>query len=391
SLSRSIASMVVSVPWGVAFGSGILTGLLINHYPCGLIIAFGSVMMSGGIIASSFASNVIFLVVCLGIFSGIGASFIFISSFIGTGLYFGQRGSYAIAIVSVAVPLGFLLYPLLAGVLISEFTWRGALLIFGGMSLNSVPFGLLIWRAELHQNMEEVVAVDVKSNIGSILTINKNDFTFKLCKEILANKKFWVFLMATSMLFSLITIIFNQITDFCIEIGYESVAGTALTIFNIPAFFGRLGSSLLLRFTRITPSLLFALSVTLFGLTMSLLPLVHNFDTTLAVIATAGLLQGPSSGIYTCVVIEVIGIQRAAPAQGMTDTFYGILTIITGYFAGLISEVTKSYKNGFILFSVLCTVSGLAHLVYIGVEWYQDRNRPYQPTFQDSNCKPVAV
>ncbi|XP_029650280.1 monocarboxylate transporter 6-like [Octopus sinensis] len=392
-LTRSIASMVVSVPWGFAFGSGILTGLLINRFPCGLIIVFGSLMMSSGIIASSFASNIISLIVTLGIFSGIGGSFIFISSFIGTGLYFGQRGSYAIAIVSVSVPLGFLLYPLLATVLISEFTWRGAMLILGAISLNSVPFGIIIWRAKLRLKSEETV-LDVKAssidNFGSVLSIHKNDITMKLCKDIFADKKFWVFLLGITLLFSLVTLIFNQLTDFCIELGYKSVASMALTFFNIPSFFGRVSCSLLLRFTRITTPVVFAVTLTLFGLTVSLVSVAYNFQSIIAIITIAGFFQGPATGIYTCVIIEIIGFQRAAMAQGVTDTTYGLATILVGYIAGLISEVTRSYKNGFLLFGILAAASGVILCVYLLVSKCRSGSDQSEST-TDTNVKPVHV
>lgn len=372
---------------------GILSGLLINRFPCGLIIVFGSLMMASGIIASSFASNIISLIVTLGIFSGIGGSFIFISSFIGTGLYFGRRASYAVAIVSVSVPLGFLLYPLFATILISEFTWRGAMLILGAISLNSVPFGIIIWRAKLKPNNEETV-LDIKDYsadmFGSVLSIHRNDITVKLCKDIFSNKKFWVFLFAVTMLFSLVTLIFNQLTDFCIELGHKSVASTALTFFNIPSFFGRIGCSLLLRFTKITSTTLFAVFVTLFGLTMSLMPVAQSFDSILTLIAVAGFFQAPATGIYTCVIIDILGFQKAATAQGMTDTIYGIVTIIVGYLAGLISEVSKSYKNGFLVFSIITAISGIILSLYLVIGKFNCGTNQTETT-KDSDVKPVPV
>lgn len=50
--------------------AGFIAGILINRINCGLVLIFGSLVMAGSIIASSFATGVVYLTLTLGIFMG---------------------------------------------------------------------------------------------------------------------------------------------------------------------------------------------------------------------------------------------------------------------------------------------------------------------------------
>ncbi|CAE1227916.1 unnamed protein product [Acanthosepion pharaonis] len=353
--SKSVMSAIVALPWGMAFGSGFIAGILINRINCGLVLIFGSLVMAGSIIASSFATGVVYLTLTLGIFMGFGGSFIFVASYIGTGLYFGERGQYAIATVSLGVPLGFLVYPLLMTSLIQLFMWRGALLILGGLALNGIPFGAIIWLASSAKKAK--IERGIISNLGSqkasmktsvtsigrihstafssTVDLDEGDSTLRLCREILHNKNFVLILCCLSLLMSSVTMIFNTLSDFCIELGLTKMdSAFLLTLFNIPSLCGRFITSLLLRFTKIPSPYIFVVTLSLFGAILATLPLATNFVTSTVIILFSGLMQGPCTGIYTCVIIKLVGLNRSALAQGISDTTYGIITIVVGYLGG---------------------------------------------------------
>ena len=288
-------------------------------------------------------------------FSGFGGSFIFLASYVGTGLYFGERGQYAIATVSLGVPLGFLVYPLLMTSLIHLFKWRGALLILGALTLNGIPFGTIIWLASSAKKAQ--IERGVISNLGSqksgikasvtsigrihtsafssMVDLEEGESTLQLCREILQNKNFILFLCSLSLLMSAVTMVFNTLSDFCIELGLTRMdSAFLLTLFNIPSLCGRFLTSLLLRFTKIPSPYIFVVTLTIFGAILATLPLANNFLTTTIIILFSGLMQGPCTGIYTCVIIKLVGLNRSALAQGLSDTTYGVITVIVGYLGG---------------------------------------------------------
>lgn len=379
--SKSLMAAIMALPWGMVFGCGFLSGILINRINCGLVIILGSLVMGGSIIISSFATGVVYITLTLGIFMGCGGSFIFVASYIGTGLYFGERGQYAIAAVSLSVPLGFLVYPLLMTWLINLFKWRGALLILGALSLNGIPFGVIIWlassakKAKMERGIVSNLAsqkTGIKSSVLSIgrihtstfsstVDLDEGDSTARLCREILYNKTFILFMCCVSLLMSAVTMVFNSLSDFCIELGLTRMdSAFLLMLFNIPSACARFLTSILLRLTSIPSQYIFAVTVTLFGAILATLPLAYNFATTTVIIIFSGLMQGPCTGIYTCVIIKLVGLNRSALAQGITDTTYGIITVIVGYLGGSLNELTKSYKSGFLIFGTLTMMSGVS-------------------------------
>ena len=59
------------------------------------------------------------------------------------GQRFGHEHPIGTVIISGSHPAGFIFFPLIMPILIKEYSWRGAILILAGFTLNIVPLGLL--------------------------------------------------------------------------------------------------------------------------------------------------------------------------------------------------------------------------------------------------------
>ncbi|CAF94943.1 unnamed protein product, partial [Tetraodon nigroviridis] len=103
----------------------------------------GSVLVSGGFLISIFANSVVFLYISMGLIVGLGFALLYQSFSVVTALYFRKRLATAYAIGRSGMGLTFALAPF-TQLLLDQYAWQGAMLIFGGLMLNLVASGMLL-------------------------------------------------------------------------------------------------------------------------------------------------------------------------------------------------------------------------------------------------------
>ncbi|TNM87173.1 hypothetical protein fugu_007403 [Takifugu bimaculatus] len=103
----------------------------------------GAVLVSGGFLISIFANSVAFLYISMGLIVGMGFALLYQSFSVVTALYFRKRLATAYAIGRSGMGLTFALAPF-TQLLLDQYAWQGAMLIFGGLMLNLVASGMLL-------------------------------------------------------------------------------------------------------------------------------------------------------------------------------------------------------------------------------------------------------
>ncbi|XP_067668121.1 monocarboxylate transporter 14-like [Haliotis asinina] len=138
---------------GTALIGSLLNGLVLLLGPVGVVVLgllgtrmtaiLGAVLACVGCSVSFLADRIIFLYFSYGVLQGIGFHLMFITATVIVNQYFVKRRSLANALGSLGGGVGTLALPPLLQVMMSEYTWRGALLITGGLVLNCAVFGAL--------------------------------------------------------------------------------------------------------------------------------------------------------------------------------------------------------------------------------------------------------
>ncbi|KAI3384620.1 hypothetical protein SNEBB_000100 [Seison nebaliae] len=90
------------------------------------------------------ATSLIVLFIGFSFIGGCGAGFVAISSYGSTSYYFDGNRAKAIGLQQTGIGVGLLALPIFFNYLFHEYSWRGALLIFGGIAGNICVLSLLI-------------------------------------------------------------------------------------------------------------------------------------------------------------------------------------------------------------------------------------------------------
>ncbi|XP_022088673.1 monocarboxylate transporter 13-like isoform X2 [Acanthaster planci] len=110
------------------------------------MMVLGGLMNTLGIILASVSSTVsLFTVFVIGL-SGIGTAFTWYVGFAVMASYFKDKYPLAIGIATMGIPLGVMAYGPMTQVLLDTYGWRGAMLIWGGISFHAVPCSVLVRR-----------------------------------------------------------------------------------------------------------------------------------------------------------------------------------------------------------------------------------------------------
>ncbi|KAL4220443.1 solute carrier 16 [Mactra antiquata] len=115
---------------------GPLFAAIVNKLGYRVASLIGSITASIGYIISYFATNVYFLYFTYGVIPGFGYGLLFLSGTVAVGRYFEEKRSLAIGISYCGSGVGSFMITPFVSYLIDVYTWRGSLLVLGGILLN---------------------------------------------------------------------------------------------------------------------------------------------------------------------------------------------------------------------------------------------------------------
>ncbi|KAH8398001.1 hypothetical protein KR222_009387 [Zaprionus bogoriensis] len=140
---KGYTAWIASIMVGVTFSSGPISSSFVNRYGCRAVTIAGAILSASCIIASIFAQNVATLIVTIGFGTGLGFGLIYLPAIVSVTQYFEAKRSLATGIAVCGSGFGTFVFAPLVELLISNYGWRGAMLIFGGIVLNCIIFGAM--------------------------------------------------------------------------------------------------------------------------------------------------------------------------------------------------------------------------------------------------------
>ncbi|XP_054996057.1 monocarboxylate transporter 5 isoform X2 [Sorex araneus] len=103
----------------------------------------GALLFTGGYLISSWATSISFLCVTMGFLPGLGSAFLYQAAAVEITKYFKKRLALSTAIARSGMGFTFLLAPF-TKFLVDLYDWKGALMLFGAITLNLVPSSMLL-------------------------------------------------------------------------------------------------------------------------------------------------------------------------------------------------------------------------------------------------------
>ena len=132
-----VGSLFVSVP----LMTGPIASALTNRYGCRRTTISGGLIAALGFILSSFANSIELLCFTFGIVAGFGLSMVYVPAVVVVAYYFEKRRAFATGIAVAGSGIGTFVIAPLSERLIEQYSWKGAVLVIGGIMLNICACG----------------------------------------------------------------------------------------------------------------------------------------------------------------------------------------------------------------------------------------------------------
>ncbi|KAK7891377.1 hypothetical protein WMY93_023340 [Mugilogobius chulae] len=348
--TATTASWVTSIAVATVHVASPLASALSARFGHRLIVMIGGLICSIGVITGSFARNMLELYLTVGFLNGLGYALTWTPTVTMVGLYFDRRRPLANALSSSGeCIITFVLMPL-SQWLVDSYTWRGAMLIMGGLQLNLCVCGAILRPLKtaktsiVHKRSKQLKKkkLDRKSFKSRILPYV--DFT------LIANAEFMVYSLfgAFAALGFFAPALF--LVPYARSRGVEDYQSAALmSISAVLDLVGRVtfGWVANLRIMKTLHQLI--ITVTLLGVVLVLCPLASSF-TELAVFSAAfGLAFGATVSVHITVLAEVVGVQRLGSALGFFMLIRSSGGLLGPPIAGFFIDQMGDYGAGFLM------------------------------------------
>ncbi len=132
-----VGSLFVSVP----LMTGPIASAITNRYGCRKATICGGLIAGTGFVLSSFANSIEQLCFTFGIVAGFGLSLVYVPAVVIVAYYFEKRRAFATGIAVAGSGIGTFVFAPLTEYLIEQYSWKGAVLIIGGIMLNICACG----------------------------------------------------------------------------------------------------------------------------------------------------------------------------------------------------------------------------------------------------------
>ncbi|XP_011680324.1 monocarboxylate transporter 14-like [Strongylocentrotus purpuratus] len=141
--STSYIGLAVGLSHGLSVGFAIVTNQLLKKINARKLIIFGGLMAGGGYCGCAVVTTIQEFMTCV-IISALGYGLVILSIRVTVVRYFPANYFIAASIMLSGGGVGMMVLPLLTEFLIEVYGWRGALLLIGGLNLQTMVAGALL-------------------------------------------------------------------------------------------------------------------------------------------------------------------------------------------------------------------------------------------------------
>nr|XP_050028771.1 monocarboxylate transporter 9-like [Dermacentor andersoni] len=391
---RGQAAWPICLMGAMANMAGLVAGPLIQKFTPPPVMFAGSIIMSGGIIASSFAPSITWIAVTQGIVFGIGSGLVFMTLPVFVNQYFDKYRGFALGIMYTGSTSSAFVFPRLLLYLEKTYNFRSSIMIFGAIIGHAIAISLLLKEPPWirRKRAEDALAVKQAKQIFTIQKECMKERSNTILKDALPGEKVegnakdkakkpvnpWSlrhgFTVLESPMFYVVAltyIVFGYnfdvfmatIVDFAIDKGTDLEAAVGLIpLFSMTDTFGRLCIPLLADRGYLRRSTLAMLTYLWMSVALQVFPLVCGYYHLLAACLCFTMAVGCGIIMYPILMADYMGIQRLPISYGIVGTVAGPLFIVKPLFIGYFRDYVGSYDNMYRFLSVGVFAVGLAWL-----------------------------
>ncbi|KAK2585107.1 hypothetical protein KPH14_008618 [Odynerus spinipes] len=144
SIESTGTSVIMSVLDAIVNFSGLFVGPLLKRFSYKKVAFFGSLLSCIGLMLTSQANSMLYLIISYSILGGFGTGIAIASAFVALNTFFDKKRGQAVGFSMAGTTLAMMLVPQLIHVLLNFYGFRGTMLIVGAWALHSVVGACLL-------------------------------------------------------------------------------------------------------------------------------------------------------------------------------------------------------------------------------------------------------
>ena len=358
SASRFLVSLTVSVMILTAGLYSPLMGYILDRFSIRKVLTVGAVIYGLGLTLLSVVQSFYQFLFIYGALVSLGmVIFGNLSTSKLISNWFRDKIGAALGYAAIGLSFSGVIIPPIAVFLISNFTWRGAYLIFGIFVLvvcSYCAYKFIIDKPEdVNQHPDGKIDIDTSEEVTKSETITFN--------EILLKKVFWILTIIFTLQLSANLGVYTHIPIYSQDLGFSPIQ--ASWIFSVAAFNAALGKIIFGNLLdRLGAKKTILVSLFFHGLGIATLIFADNLSLLLFSVIVMGLGLGGTIPLMNSTFAIAFGSSNFGKARGLVGPFMVPMQITAAPLSGWLYDTFGNYTLAFSINVVLCIVAGIVVL-----------------------------
>ncbi|KAJ8264377.1 hypothetical protein GJAV_G00148450 [Gymnothorax javanicus] len=333
-----------------------------NRLSCRIAVIIGGFLASTGLVLSSFATSLEYLYLTLGVLTGVGFALCYTPAIAMVGTYFCEKKALAYGNAMSGSGIEPCPGPVVQ-LLIDHYSWRGALLILGGLVSNLCVCGALLRplmdkseeKSGLTAGDRDKAAAEGSAPLGPLVDSKDHScFCFRSLQEysFLLMPDFIVLAASFLFLANGCSLPFVYLVPYALNVGVQhqqaaflmSILGVIAIVGNIT--FGWLTDQRCLKKYR---NVCYMVAVGMEGLCCLFIPLLQSFPLLVPFSVLYGYFDGAYVALIPVVTSDVVGTTYLSSALGVVFFLHALPYLFSPPIGGWLVDQTGSYTATFFL------------------------------------------
>ncbi|XP_035690027.1 monocarboxylate transporter 13-like [Branchiostoma floridae] len=323
---------------------------------CRLMVTTGAVLAAVGLIISSFAQSVTYLLFSLGIVTGFAMSLMYSPCLTMVGRYFDKKRATANGIGLSGNGVGMFALSPLYQVLIDEYSYHGALLVIAAITLHGCVCGALLRPIRLREDLEQQALLsknhrnhpnDPQSGCNKCVSSTRKVLEI-FDVSLLTDVAFALFLVSHFGTMLGYSIVFVHMAKHAQNIGVgKTEASFLISVMGISEFIFRLIAGWFADLGIISRLNVYMIGAAGVGLCNLFVPFCRSYASLIVYMAFYGLSSGVFHSLIAVLVREYTGVARLFNGIGWTLLAGGTAYLLGSPIAGWLYDATGNYNVSF--------------------------------------------
>ncbi|CAL1546525.1 unnamed protein product [Lymnaea stagnalis] len=339
-------SLIGSINYGVFLGSGPIVSFLMTKFSYRQIALAGSLLIAVGLIGMPILPYIPAMCICFGVLTGFGCCCTYIPSHVLSGLYYDKYRSLATGVSTSGSGLGGAIMPVVVGLLIEHYTWKGSLIVVAGLCLHLFVFAALLRKPPPLQTSGNICIAEEENEeqVAHEQDPSRFDFITNHAKPVPnSSRHFFIFTNCRFNIYFCSNIMWNAGCSIINSFGPEFLREKGLTpmeaawlsgAFGLGCFVGGIVGGVFGNFKFVNRQIFYTVSNILMGILLIIFPMLGHIGLYTLCLVLSGIFFGVILGLLIVVLTDLIGIESLGNGLGYLMLSNGLGTFIGPPLAG---------------------------------------------------------